>query len=158
MAFAFAIESLAASRSLLSSSSLRLQQMRIDNVRVERQRLLDRFFGGRRIHVDQRLRHADERGNPFVVGRERILKRLGRLGVVVHLQEQLAPARVQRRIVRRFFGGDAIRVVGELKFAQRAGGAAKARVLGGRRARTDLHVGNAARSRASDSSRRPIMS
>ena len=91
----------------------------------------------------QRLRHPEQRGNPFVVGRERILERLGRLGVVVRLQEQLAPARVKRRIVRRLFGRDAVRVVGELKFAERAGGAAEARVLGRRRARADLHVGDA---------------
>ena len=121
--------------------------MRVDDIGIERERLLDGLLRGRRIHVEQRLGHSDERGNPFVVGRERILKRLRRFRVVVHLQKQLAPARVQRRIVRRLLRRDAIGVVGELKFAERAGRAAKPRVLGRRRARADLDVGDALQQR-----------
>ena len=79
---------------------LRLQQMRLDHIGIERQRLLDRLLGRRRIHVEERLRHPDERRNPLAVGRERILKRLRRLGVVVDVQEELSPSRMQRRIVR----------------------------------------------------------
>ena len=51
-----------------------LQQMRIDDVGVELERLLDRFFRRWRIHVEQCLCHSDERWNPFVVDCERILE------------------------------------------------------------------------------------
>ena len=121
----------------------RLQQVRVDDVRIEREGLLDGLLRRGRIHVEQRLRHSHERGNPLVVNLECILERLRRLGVVVHMQEKFSPAGMQGRIVRRFFGGDAIRVVGELKLTQRARGATKARVLGRRRARAHLHVGDA---------------
>ena len=53
---------------------LRLEQVRLDHVRIERQRLLDSLLGSRRVHINERPCHADERRNPLGVGGEGVLK------------------------------------------------------------------------------------
>ena len=147
IAFALAIDALAASRSLLSSSSIAFSKCASTISESSDSACSTAFSAPGRIHVEERLRHPHEGRNPLSVDRQRILERFGGLGVVVHVQEQLAPAGVQGRIVGRLLGRDAIGVVGELKFTKRAGRAPQTRVFGRRRARAGLDVGHALQQR-----------
>ena len=132
----------------LAEMNLGHQQVSRHDVRVERERLLNRLGGRRRVDVQQRLTHSEERRNPFVVCPERILERFRGLGVVVDLQEQFTPTRVNRGVVWGFLCRNPVRIIGELKVAERTGRTAQPCVLGGGRTRSGLHVGDALQQRA----------
>ena len=99
---------------------LRNEQMRPDAGFVDAEGALHRPAGDRGVLVRQHPRHADQGRHPFLVQLQRILKRLQRVGIVVLLEEQLAPRGVDRRIVGQRPRGPAQERVGP---PEAAGGA-----------------------------------
>ena len=73
-----------------------------------------------RIVVGERARRAEERRRPSRVALERGLERLERLGLVVFLQEQFAPRRVDGGIARRGGRRGTVRAIRLLEPAERA--------------------------------------
>ena len=77
------------------------EHVRVHGERIDLERALDERRRLRRVVVLERARAAEERRRPARIGFERRLIRLDRFGVVVFLEEQVAPRRLDRGVVRR---------------------------------------------------------
>ena len=96
--------------------------MGVGELRVDLERRRGRRGGGRRILVRQRAGEAGVRRRPLRLGLDGVLQRAKRLGLVVLLEEQQAPGRIDRGVGGGAVGG-AIERVGIARPAERLRGA-----------------------------------
>ena len=115
------LQQLAGLRTLAGVDGLVGQEhVRGDVGRIDLQHLLRERDRLRRVLVGQRARRPEQGRRPVGLRLERRLERLQRFAGVVGLQEQLAPAGVDRGVARQRRHGLAIRGVGVLELIERA--------------------------------------
>ncbi len=107
------------------------KELRVRRLRIDLQHALDHRCRLRRIVIRERARGAEQRGRPARIRFEGGLIRLDRFGVVVLLEEQVAPGRLNVGVHRRGGCGDTERVVGGLEAIERLQRASAARHLHG---------------------------